>query len=178
MARLNPPNKEQMIAHIEHEFAQFRGSLAEFSALDDPCALSRNRDDPERIRRTAFFECFLLHARVLDEFLGQLPRKDDDFTAGAFTDSWTRRSPIGEVDPITPGGLSVRDRINKQLTHLTTSRVDQQQLPIAAIAAAVLKVFREFLNHPDICTDPDFFQLLNWAYATWGTTKPPISSGS
>jgi hypothetical protein len=117
MTRLNPPDKQQMIAHLEHELAQFCGSLAEFSSLNekDAAVLKRDRDDPRRIRRTAFFECFLLHARILDEFLGCKPRKDD-FAAGAFTDGWTRRSPLGGVDPVDPSGLPVRDLINKQLT--------------------------------------------------------------
>lgn len=86
MTRLSPPDKQQMIEHLEHELVQFCGALAEFSALDRVGVLDRNRDDPERIRRTAFFECFLLHARILDEFLGMKPRRDD-FAAGAFTDA-------------------------------------------------------------------------------------------
>ena len=179
MTRRNPPDKLRMIEHLEHEFAQFRGSLAEFSVLDekDSGVLDRGCDEPERIRRTAFFECFLLHARILDEFLGGEPVKDD-FAAEAFTDGWTRRSPLGEVDPITLGGLTVRELLNKQLAHLTTSRVNQQNLPVAAIASAVLDVLQKFLGRPDICTDPDFEQLTDWACATWSTTQPPISAGS
>jgi hypothetical protein len=79
---------------------------------------------------------------------------------------------------VPAGGLTVRQLIDKQLAHLTTSRVNQQDLPIAAIAEAVRDGFRAFLDHDDICADLDFWRLREWAYATWSATKPPVRSGS
>jgi hypothetical protein len=104
-----------MIAHLEHEVAQFLGALAEFTAVDGRGVLDLDPADPVRIRRTAFFEIVLLHARLLDDFLGTEPTKRDDFWARHFIDDWEATSPLDGLPPPSPGGLTVRQCINKQL---------------------------------------------------------------
>lgn len=104
--------KRAIIEHLEHEVAQFLGAVAQFTGV-----LQMRRDDPARIKRTAFFEVVLLHARLLDEFLGTEPTHPDDLWTGSFTTNWTKASPLDTVAPVSPGGRSVRTSINNQLAH-------------------------------------------------------------
>lgn len=169
--------KRRMIEHLEHEVAQFLGALAEFTALDEPGVLDLDRADPVRIRRTAFFETVLLHVRLLDDFLGTEPQRRDDFWAGHFIDDWETSSPLSGLPPPTPGGLSVRECINKQLAHLTTARLSQQDFPIRDMADAIIGGLRDFVGQA-VLSDHDLWQLNQWLYATWSTRRPPIRSGS
>jgi hypothetical protein len=83
-----------MIDHLEHEVVQFYGALAEFTERDHPDILKLPRDHPERIRRNTAFEGFLLHARLLDDFLGTEPREgSDDFWAGHIIANWVAPIP-------------------------------------------------------------------------------------
>ena len=176
MTSLTAQDKRQMIEHLEHEVAQFRSALVEFTELDQPDVLQLDRDDPVRIRRTAFFEVVLLHARLLDEFLGTEPTHPDDFWAGSFTTNWTKASPLDTVAPVSPGGPSVRESINKQLAHMTTARLSQEEFPIRSIANAVIGGLHHFVGHPDLIGDRGLDQLRMWA--TWSTRQPPIQAGS
>jgi hypothetical protein len=175
---MDDPTKRRMIAHLEHEVAQFLGALAEFTALDEPGVLDLDRADPVRIRRTAFFEIVLLHARLLDDFLGMEPKCADDFWAGHFIDDWEVTSPIDGLPAPLPGGLSVRKCINKQLAHLTTARLSQQDFPIRDMADAIIAGLRDFVARAVPLGDRDLWQLNEWLYATWSTRRPPIRSGS
>ena len=105
---IDDPTRRRMITHLEHEVAQFLGALAEFTAVDGRGVLDLDRADTVRIRRTAFFEIVLLHARLLDDFLGTEPTKPDDFWARHFIDDWEATSPLDGLPPPSPGGLTVR----------------------------------------------------------------------
>src|ERR1700678_1342599 len=105
--------RHNMLDHLEHEVVQFYGALAEFTERDRRDILELPRDHPERIRRNMAFEGFLLHARLLDDFLGRKPDKGSDvFWAGNIID-WAGASPLETLPDIA--GMSVRKRINKQL---------------------------------------------------------------
>jgi hypothetical protein len=175
---MDDESKRRMIEHLEHEVAQFLGALAEFTALDEPGVLELDRADPVRIRRTAFFEIVLLHARLLDDFLGTKPTKPDDFWAKHFIDDWEATSPLNGLPLPSPGGLTVRECINKQLAHLTTARLSQQDFPIRDLADAIIGGMRDFVGRAVRPGDPDLWQLNEWLYATWSTRRPPIQSGS
>lgn len=167
--------RQPMLDHLEHEVVQFYGALAEFTERDRPDILELPRDHPERIRRNMAFEGFLLHARLLDDFLGPKPDMDDDFWAGNIID-WTGASPLGTLPDIA--GMSVRKRINKQLAHLTTARIGHQEVPIRPIHDAITGGLQNFVEQAFEVVGEDIWQINEWLYATWTTTQPPIQSGS
>jgi hypothetical protein len=181
--QLSRPVKLAMIEHLEHEVAMFCGALAEFTERDVPDVRKLKRDDPVRIRRTAFLEVVLLHARLLDEFLGTRPKPThpDDFWAGNFisgTPGWNPIRPLDGVAPSSPTGLSVRDSINKQLAHMTTERLQQADFRLRDLADEILRGMRDFVHHPAILGDPDFERINVWLYATWSSRQPPVVAGS
>ena len=155
------------------------GALAEFTELDQPDVDNLPRDDPARIRRNTAFEAFLLHARLLDEFLGMKPPSDsDDFWAGDIIgEDWKAASPLGTLPKIA--GLTVRTRINKQLTHLTTKRLGHQKFPIRAMAQAITDGMIDFVRHAITSgLGAEVHQINEWLYANWSTREPPIQAGS
>lgn len=175
---LSAAERQQMIEHLEHEVAMFCGALAEFTELDVPDVLKLKRDDPVRIRRTAFFEVALLHARVLDEFLLSKPTRDD-WCAGHVVEGWKPEDgPLDRVPSLSTSNLSVRESINKQLAHMTTERLQQSDFRLRDVAEEIIRGMREFVERTDILGDPDFERLHAWLYATWSTRRPPVESGS
>ncbi|KKC05022.1 hypothetical protein [Mycobacterium nebraskense] len=170
-------SRHKMLDHLEHEVAQFYGALAEFTERDRPDILNLPRDHPERIRRNTAFEAFLLHARLLDDFLGSKPAEgSDDFWAGHLIETWTAARPLATLPDID--GLSVRVRINKQLAHLTTKRLTHKKFPIRAMAQAITNSLIEFVNQAYPVLGENIWQINVWLYSTWTTTEPPIQSGS
>jgi hypothetical protein len=144
--------------------------------------LNLKRDDPVLIRRTAFFEVVLLHARILDEFLFRTKTKKpraDDFWAGDFISGWNPvDGPLDRVQPISPSGLTVRESINKQLFHMTKARLQQSDFRLRDLADEILGGMRNFVAHPAILGDPDFDCINEWLYATWSSRQPPVVAGS
>jgi hypothetical protein len=178
LRRLTADDRQRMIEHLEHEVVMFFGALAEFTDNDLAGVLALDRDDPIRIRRTAFFEVVLLHARLLDEFLSQEPKRPDDFWAGDFVPGWHLTSPLAQVAPLTRGGPSVRDSINKQLAHLTLTQLQRQDFRLRDLTNAIIAGLRKFVEHRHIAGAPEFEQLHEWVYSTWSPIHPPIVSGS
>lgn len=87
-------------------------------------------------RRYAFLEAFLVHYRVLAEFLSAKPKKEDDVTAKDFFPAW--KSPVKFSD---------WDDINKSLAHLTTRRIHRtKKWPVQAMTLRMLQVLQEFEN--------------------------------
>jgi hypothetical protein len=83
-------------------------------------------------------EGVLLHARALADFLRSTRTKPDDLLAADYL-------PIWEGLETLHGDL--RDRINKQVPHLTTTRLDKQGFDLAGIAGDVLRGVTEFVEH-------------------------------
>src|ERR1700693_5041840 len=151
-----------MIQHVEYEVIMLLGSAAE---LDNG---ERERDDirdlavdnPERIARTAFLEVFLLHARALDEFLGPRRSRDDDLWATDYVTSWPDRwaARWGARDS-GPLDKPDRDRINKQLAHVTTKRIDKEEFPLASIAVDIRTGLSLFAHDAAVRNKPEFDRL-------------------
>jgi len=155
----------QMIPHIEYEVIMFLGAAAELDERDRDRVMELEIDDPKRMARTAFLEVFLLHARALDEFLGyKRGSTDDDLWAGDYTGktAWVERStvPTYPGDPsIGPLHSAVRTRINKQLAHVTTKRMDKENFPLAGIATDIHMTLRDFINSEAVRHKPEYDRL-------------------
>lgn len=66
----------------------------------------------------ALMESFVIHARVLLDFFGK-PRGNDDVVAAHFTKAGAMTNAATATVPV-----SVRQRLNKQVPHLTYARAD------------------------------------------------------
>jgi len=82
-------------------------------------------------------EGVLLHARALADFLRSTRTKLDDLLATDYLSTWERLETLH-------GDL--RDRINKQVPHLTTTRLDKQGFDLAGIAGDVLRGVIKFVE--------------------------------
>ena len=84
--------------------------------------------------RNVFLESFLVHARVVDEFLRSTPNRDD-ITAEHYLPSWTGRSILTDVERLA---------IDKQVAHLTAARRDKIKFPVMAVARRLAVEFLDF----------------------------------
>ncbi|MDF3338201.1 hypothetical protein P3H80_12260 [Mycolicibacterium septicum] len=154
MPTRTPPSDDQrreMIEHLEYEVAMLRGGLLEFVAKNaaTPNVMALDRTHVTRIRRTAYFEVVLLHARLLDEFLTKKPTRDDDLWAGDFftPGAWAPADgPLDRVASISGTGLTVRQTIHKQLAHISTARLSQSKFYIQPCVNAVVVGMSAFAN--------------------------------
>lgn len=178
--QLSASDKRDMIEHLEHEVAMFRGAFSAFSTLDNPDVRALGRNEPERISRTAFFEVALLHARLLDEFLCKTAPTRDDLCAINFIPSWSPGGgPLDRVSSLAPSGVTVRQSINKQLAHMTTERLQQAEFRLRDIDDEIIRGMRDFTSHPDIAQDSDFDQLRKWlAFDGWPEYLVALVGGS
>ena len=104
---------------------------------------ARLRDLPEgTVDHDAVLESFLVHARLLDDFLAcpipeQKGRGNDDVVARYYVPTWPLKRVI-------PG--SQRVQANKLVAHLTWSREDKQPIDVALILGSVVSGLRRFLS--------------------------------
>lgn len=98
--------------------------------------------------RNVFLESFLIHARVVDEFLRSTPTRDD-VTAEHYLPGWRGRSILTDVERIA---------IDKQVAHLTAARRDKIKFPVTGIAR---RLAVEFL---DFCEQLDAHDASTWAW--------------
>ncbi len=102
--------------HLQYEVGMLHGTA---QALRDP---PRDQDGTiGAIIEYALLESFLIHARVLINFLYDGPKRDDDVAAEDFFDEeeqWTEHRPAKSCLL-----RENRERINKALAHLTKVRV-------------------------------------------------------
>ncbi|MBS1698598.1 MAG: hypothetical protein JST25_09395 [Actinobacteria bacterium] len=87
---------------------------------------------------TALLESFLIHVRVIDEFLGGRGHaRKDDLTAAAYASTWNR-----------PGCLSEehRTQMDKEMAHLTTQRTTRGQWEIHELARIVATVLLDWME--------------------------------
>lgn len=87
-------------------------------------------------------ESFIAHARLMDEFLGgrKYPRKDD-VLATRFAPRWKGGGFLVKAD---------RDRMDKQLMHLTEVRDRRERWPIHAIARGLAGSYLAFYDLLDV----------------------------
>lgn len=152
-----------MIEHVEYEVIMLLGAAAELDKRDTGRVMELEIDHPERMARTAFLEVFLIHARALDEFLSNNPGRPDDLWAGDYLGTaWAERSIVPVYEEGYSGGplhSGVRQRINKQLAHVTTKRMDKEKFPLAAIAADIRMTLSDFAENEAIRDKPEFDRL-------------------
>jgi hypothetical protein len=152
-----------MIEHIEYEVTMLLGSAAELDKRDRGRVMELQIDHPRRIARTAFLEVFLIHSRALDEFLGKHPGRPDDLWAGDYVAAWAERPIVemyyGQRNGTGPLYPSVRKRINKQLAHVTTQRMDNDSFPIAEMARDIRMALSAFVQNEAIRGKPEFESL-------------------
>jgi len=100
--------------------------------------------DDERRMRYLLLEDFLLHARVLCDFLFTKPISDD-VSAKDFFDNpneWEKK----EAD-LCPYFAKNRKRVNKKLAHLTYSRLTEaNEWDITSIYSELAKAWQQFLS--------------------------------
>lgn len=98
----------------------------------------------EVIEASVFVECFLLHARVLRDFFCSSGYKPDDVTAGEFVSGWSA-PPVSDYHTLD----GEKERLNKALAHLTTTRVQYEtngkEWNLAAIRQELEDIIRLFL---------------------------------
>jgi hypothetical protein len=123
------------VEHIAFELQQ----LADLPAAQVYAAEHLDRDTWE----IACFESALLHARNLLDFLTRTARPDDMSARDFLGSEWY--PPKSEELAMLKG---LRERINKQLSHITWTRVDAphaNNLSPHVIACAVVRVFSDFV---------------------------------
>jgi|GEM_PF-2059992 len=84
--------------------------------------------------RNVFLESFLLHARVVDEFLRSTPKRDD-VAAFHYLSAWTGGPMLSAAE---------RTAIDKQLAHLTASRRNKTPFSVTSIARRLAGGFVTF----------------------------------
>lgn len=166
-----------IIPHLEYEVSMLRGALVEYHARDwHGIRGSLDRADPERIARTSFFEVLLLHARVLNEFLSGTDddKRDDDLWAGDYfnTGDWNPVcQPLNWVGSVA-AGLTVAETINKQLAHLSTTRIQQWRFHLERVEREVVAGMREFANDTKNLNYSNM-ERLRELLADWPPPLPP-----
>ncbi|HYD93348.1 MAG TPA: hypothetical protein VEB18_02745 [Candidatus Paceibacterota bacterium] len=129
----------------------------EIKMLNDTFKLYSLHKEP---LQSAILESFLLHARILIDFLESNRKNKDDLTCSDFTD--INGNPLqGEVVNLKVG---VKEAINKHLAHLTLKRTNgKAQWRMGEIRNELNKSFRSFVAK---CADSNFPEQPNqWRLA-------------
>ena len=81
----------------------------------------------DQFTKNILLEVFLLHARVLHDFLVKSPRKCDDVHAFHFFDKASDWEHVLLSSNFCPYLQKNRERLNKKLTHLTYRRLTENE---------------------------------------------------
>ncbi len=92
--------------------------------------------DASRVEINTHLESFALHARVLGDFLANKNGGNDDVLARMYAETW-------HGEPVLEG---LAKTINKQVAHLTTSRMGKQPIDFWDVTLRIDKSFRRFLG--------------------------------
>jgi hypothetical protein len=137
-------NLPALSAHLNYEYAQL-SYLAE--------ELPRRKTDHQQIR-WACLEAFLLHTRLLVDFLFF---EKDDLRAGCYViDEKKWKAQVQEKKLNTPVLEEARRYASKRVAHLTTNRLDEiEPIKYVEIARDIEVAFYEFLKmaRPDLLCD-------------------------
>lgn len=134
---LTPQTLLSCVAHVDYEVAMLLGLLElQVDRAPKPHDFSR----PETLHYLSRLEALVAHIRVLDEFLcGPFGKSyEDDLFARHYVPAWTS---VPVID------TQARDRANKQLAHLTTTRATKQEG--WEFRTLVTKLARELLRFVD-----------------------------
>lgn len=140
--------------HLLYEVEQLHDltdRLLEVRAHDDAHG-SRDLDYLDMATRNAQVESFAINVRVLCDFLYERPQQDD-VSAGHYIE--------GDWNPtkLTEGLTFVKDRVNKEIAHLTLRRAqlseEERQWKYATIWGDIATVLRAFVEaaSPDLLSD-------------------------
>ncbi|PVY32288.1 hypothetical protein C7458_10231 [Williamsia muralis] len=138
-----------MIGHLEYEVIMLRATKRDYQTLPNTGSLPYA--DPRRVHRNALFESFLVHARLLDEFLNKTPESgvDDDVWASHYVAGWVGRSPLHEIR-FDDWAYSTRQAVNKNLMHLSSVRLQEPQpWLLLRIESGLRAHLQAFVAHPD-----------------------------
>jgi hypothetical protein len=115
--------------------------------LDQLGAMALRPTPPtDTVLGNAVLEAFLVHARLLHEFLAREPVFPDDVRAATFLPTW-----LGE-EALTKPQL---DNINKRIMHLSGMRSRQFSWQRGVVARRVIKTFGRFLGELDAGPHPE-----------------------
>lgn len=145
---------EEVAAKVVYEITMFRHAFDRLLQLEVDLGHIQPGDvmprvgtgitTEEVIEASVFVECFLLHARVLRNFFCRSGHKPNDVTAGEFVSGW---SPPLVSDYYTLDGE--KERLDKALAHLTTTRVQYdtsgKEWDLSAIRKELEDMIRRFL---------------------------------
>jgi hypothetical protein len=122
------------------------------------------------VEHDAVLESFLLHARLLDDFLAlDVPKRGspgaDDVVARHYLPTW----PLARVMPKLE-----RDLANKMVAHLTTARADKRPVQVALVLAEVTTGLLGFVVALQPGQRPWFARVSAATAASHPTTAIPI----
>ena len=118
------------------EAVAYEAKMLCFTASALPGGLAERFGDEPTFERNAFLESFLLHARVLDEFLSSTGRRASDVVAAHYIP--------GEYPIPTAFIGNERSAIDRQLAHLTTMRRMGKNFRVQRIALTLAAGYLDF----------------------------------
>jgi hypothetical protein len=91
--------------------------------------------DASVVERNAFLGSFTIHARVVGDFLANTNRRSGDVRASTFSETWQGEQVLAEF----------ATTINRQVAHLTSSRLGKQPINVRDVTVRILEGFHRFL---------------------------------
>src|SRR3990170_4482738 len=108
----------RMFRHVYDKLAQLQVDMGNILPGDVMPRVGTGISTQEVRDASALVESFLIHARVLRDFFCRGRQKPDDVIAGDFVSGWTQQT-VSDYSYIS----AQKDRLDKALAHLTTTRV-------------------------------------------------------
>lgn len=150
-----PPTIEDLqkaSEHLHYEFWMMQQLPRMYAMADQELSRTQEPHADVRIRANAFLESFLIHARVLMDFMYPDNPRPDDVLAEEFfdvPDEWTSiRKPF---DKLSDELQKVKGRVGKEVAHLTYARneitFEMKQWEFGIIARELSALFDNFLQH-------------------------------
>jgi hypothetical protein len=127
----------EFLPHFAYEVRMLAFTARRLSRYPDFGSMSPGH--PDKQEHDAMLESFLIHVRVLDEFFRAGKHKDypGDVRAADIIASFEPKT--------TPLERRLRKRIDQQLAHPTSVRLDRQPFPIRTMVHDVMQVVDLFL---------------------------------
>lgn len=145
-----PYDDEYLLAHSRHHLSYEIDMFLGLAAARDSAAMQFNNEALAIRLQNAVLEATVLHLRNLLEFLFcDDPRGTDVVASDYYSDvAWK------DIRPGITGPLKrARFRANKEMAHLTTSRLDpadeRRAWNIPALRTEILPVLRAFVDHAE-----------------------------
>lgn len=124
--------------------------MYEVNMLNNAFDLYLKNYEQNSILPTLILESFLLHARILIDFLESNRKKEDDLTCLDFVDNNNNKIQ-GEIVNLNP---DIKKALNKHLAHLTKIRLAEKPgWDIENIKITINKAMKKFI---DKCADANF----------------------